>query len=81
MRDELRQVLDEYALLTVSAASLDPHDNLYEKGMTSHASVNVMLALEERFDIEFPDYMLTRAAFATIADIERSVAELLGVNS
>ncbi len=27
--------------------------------MTSHASVNVMLALEDHFDIEFPDRMLT----------------------
>ena len=24
-------------------------------GMTSHAVVNVMLALEEEFDVEFPD--------------------------
>ena len=26
--------------------------------MTSHASVNLMLALENEFDIEFPDRML-----------------------
>jgi len=81
MRDGIRQVLDEHAHLKVSAAELEPYDDLYQKGMTSHASVNVMLALEERFGIEFPDHMLTRSAFATLANIERSVSELTGVAS
>ena len=44
--------------------------------MTSHASVNVMLALEDRFDIEFPDRMLNRSVFESIAAIERALLEL-----
>jgi len=44
--------------------------------MTSHASVNVMLALEDAFDIEFPDAMLTREVFASIAAIAAAIAEL-----
>ena len=44
--------------------------------MTSHASVNVMLALEDHFDVEFPDRMLTRAVFESIASIERALIEL-----
>ena len=35
--------------------------------MTSHASVNVMLALEGEFEIEFPDHMLKRSVFESIA--------------
>ena len=35
--------------------------DLYAAGMTSHASVNVMLALEDAFDIEFPDELLTKS--------------------
>jgi acyl carrier protein len=46
--------------------------------MTSHASVNVMLALEDRFDVEFPDRMLTREVFESIAAIERALDELRG---
>ena len=46
--------------------------------MTSHASVNVMLALEDRFDVEFPDPMLTRDVFESIAAIERALGELRG---
>ena len=46
--------------------------------MTSHASVNVMLALEGEFDIEFPDHLLTRAVFASIGAIQAAVDELAG---
>ena len=44
--------------------------------MTSHASVNVMLALEDHFDIEFPDAMLKPSVFESIAAIEVAINEL-----
>jgi acyl carrier protein len=73
---EIRQVLREHAALAVDVELLKPGDDLFRAGMSSHASVSVMLALEERFEIEFPDAMLTRSAFASIAAIDASVAEL-----
>jgi acyl carrier protein len=48
--------------------------------MTSHAAVNVMLALESEFDVEFPDHMLTRSVFESIATIRGAIA-LLGRES
>ena len=42
--------------------------------MTSHASVNVMLALEGEFDIEFPDHMLKRSVFESIEAIRGAIA-------
>ena len=44
--------------------------------MTSHASVNVMLALEGAFDVEFPDHMLERTVFSSIASIRQALSEL-----
>ena len=44
--------------------------------MTSHASVNVMLALEGEFDVEFPDHMLKRSVFESIAAIRTAIDEL-----
>jgi acyl carrier protein len=44
--------------------------------MTSHASVNVMLALEGEFNIEFPDHMLKRSVFESITAIGIAVGEL-----
>jgi len=76
MSDEIREILKEHGRLSVDAMTLGDDDDLYKAGMTSHASVNVMLALEGKFDIEFPDRMLKRSVFETIASIRDAVAEL-----
>ncbi len=44
--------------------------------MTSHATVNLMLALETEFDVEFPERMLRRHVFESIASIRAAVEEL-----
>ncbi len=62
----------------VPADTLGRDDDLYQAGMSSHASVTVMLALEDHFDLEFPDRMLTREVFASIAAIEAAITELTG---
>ncbi|HET7787721.1 MAG TPA: acyl carrier protein [Myxococcales bacterium] len=76
LNDEIRQVVGDHANLAVSVATLTDEADLYSNGMTSHASVNLMLALEERFDIEFPDRMLRRRAFESIAAIRAAIEEL-----
>jgi acyl carrier protein len=76
MTDGIRVVLKEHGRLSVLAETLAEDENLYLAGMTSHASVNVMLALEGKFDIEFPDRMLTRSVFQSIAAIRIALEEL-----
>ncbi len=76
MNEEIRRVLDEHARMPIDAESLADDADLYEAGMTSHASVNVMLALEDAFDVEFPDHMLKRSVFETIAAIAGALSEL-----
>jgi acyl carrier protein len=75
---EIRQVLSDQARLAVDVNSLGVDDDLFRAGMSSHASVNVMLALEDRFEIEFPDSMLTRGVFESISAIGTAVGELRG---
>ena len=58
--------------------SIDEHADLFDAGMTSHASVNVMLALEEAFDIEFPENMLKKSTFESIAAIRAGVLQVTG---
>ena len=80
MKEErIRKVLETHGRLPVEADGLTDDTNLYSAGMTSHASVNVMLALEEEFDVEFPDEMLTRSAFESINSISGAL-ETLGVD-
>ena len=76
MDDEIRQVIREHGRIPGDVEALHRETDLYASGLTSHASVNVMLALENRFDIEFPDRMLTRSVFASIAAISDALLEL-----
>jgi acyl carrier protein len=76
MNDRIRQAIQDHARLPVDVATLADDQDLYTAGMTSHASVNVMLALEDAFDIEFPDRMLKRSVFESIAAISAALTEL-----
>jgi acyl carrier protein len=73
---KIRSILKEHARLTKDALELGEGDDLYQAGMTSHASVNLMLALEDAFDIEFPDHMLKRSVFESIAAIRAALEQL-----
>ena len=74
--DRIRQVIAEHARLAVDVSDLSETDDLYSRGMTSHASVNVMLGLEEAFDVEFPDRLLRRDTFASIQAINEALADM-----
>lgn len=73
---QVRKVIADHARLPGDAESLPTGASLYEAGMTSHASVSVMLALEDEFDVEFPDRMLTRSVFESIDAIAAALSEL-----
>ena len=72
-------MLREYGRLNRDADEVDACDDLYPCGLTSHASVNVMLALESAFDVEFPDHMLKRSVFGSIESISRAISELTAI--
>lgn len=76
MKERIRTIIKEHARLAVDVATLSDDSDLYQAGMTSHASVNVMLALEGTFDVEFPDRMLRRGVFESIASIRGALDEL-----
>lgn len=79
--DAVRAVLAEHGRLAVDASTLGLDDNLFNAGLTSHASVNVMLALEDAFDTEFPEKYLKRATFESIANLVAALDELLAVGA
>ena len=75
-RDRIRRVVAEHGHLPVDVATLDDDTDLFQAGMTSHASVNLMLGLEAEFDIEFPDAMLKRSVFQSVSAIDAALDEL-----
>ncbi len=74
--NRIRAVLAAHGRLGTDATQLHDTSDLYAAGLTSLASVNVMLALEAEFDVEFPDQMLNRAVFSSIAAIEAAVRKI-----
>lgn len=60
----------------VDVGELGVRDDLFGAGMTSHQTVQVMLALEDEFDVEFPDDQLSKTTFATISSIVSAVDSL-----
>jgi acyl carrier protein len=80
MDDKIRDLLDEHGKLAVPVADLADDADLYQAGLTSHASVNVMLALEDEFDLEFPERMLRKKTFESVSAIREALTELLGAS-
>jgi acyl carrier protein len=73
---QIRDILAEYGRLGLPALRLSDDADLRQAGLTSHASVNVMLALESAFEVEFPDHMLSRNVFGSIATLRAALEEL-----
>ncbi len=72
----IREILAQHGRLSVDIGSLDEKSDLYAVGLTSLATVGIMLALEDRFDIEFPESMLSRKTFKSVSAITEAVLNL-----
>ncbi|MBI2808355.1 MAG: acyl carrier protein [Planctomycetes bacterium] len=72
----IRQILAQHGRLSVNVDTLNDDSDLYVAGLTSLATVGVMLALEDQFNIEFPESMLSRRTFASLDAIAEAVDEL-----
>lgn len=76
MVEKIRETLRQYARLSQDVSSISEDADLYACGLTSHATVNLMLGLEDTFQVEFPERMLRRRTFETIRYIRESIEEL-----
>ena len=73
MKTQIRDVLAAHAGLPVPVDSLADSADLYQAGLRSFSSVQLMLALEDAFDIEFPEDALNRKTFQSIDAIAEVV--------
>ena len=73
----VREILAQHGRLSVDVGTLDEQSDLYACGLTSLATVGIMLALEDRFDIEFPESMLSRKTFKSVSAITEAVVSLM----
>lgn len=80
-QEQIRELIARHGRLIVDPATLDAESDLYEAGLTSLTTVNLMLAIEEHFDIEFKDSMLGRKTFGSLRALAAAVAELTGATA
>ncbi|MDX3928572.1 MAG: acyl carrier protein [Shinella sp.] len=78
MKTKIRELLGKHGGLPVAVDQVKDDADLYTAGMSSFASVQIMLAIEEAFDIEFPDTLLNRKSFQSIDAIACTVEGLVG---
>jgi acyl carrier protein len=74
--DAIRAILAAHSRTSRPIDQIGDNDNLFNAGMTSLASVDVILALEEKFGVEFADHMMHRKTFESIAAIAAAIESL-----
>ncbi|CAG9173749.1 MULTISPECIES: acyl carrier protein [Cupriavidus] len=76
MKAAIRTILSEVARLDVPVESLDDQADLYAAGLSSLATVHVMLAMENTLGIEIPDRLLTRQLFRSISSLAAAAEQI-----
>jgi acyl carrier protein len=67
MNNALREIFAKQGRMAQALEGLGDDADLFAAGLDSLAIVNVMLAVEDHFDVEIPDEYLNRATFSSIA--------------
>ena len=81
LKDRIRNIVKDNVRIGAPFSALDDSTPLYQAGMTSYASVQLMLALENEFSLEFPDVMLSRDVFESIDSIANAIEIILRAES
>jgi acyl carrier protein len=74
--EQIRGLVLQHARLPVPADSITFTSDLYEAGLTSLTTVHLMLALEDAFEVEFPDRLLSRKTFDSVQSIAEAIEEM-----
>ena len=76
LADTIRGLLAAVTKLRVDAADLATTDDLYAAGLSSLATVDLMLSIEDHFEIEFTSDWLNRRTFASVGALAKAVTAL-----
>ena len=73
----VRNILAKHGRVT-ALDDLDDDADLFAAGLDSFGMVNVMMALEETFDVEFTGEALSRRSFSSVSSLSAAVRVLQG---
>ena len=77
MKAKIRALLERLGEFPAHPETLRDDADLHAAGLSSYGTVELMVAIEEAFGVEFPDAMLTRATFGSIDSVAAAVSALL----
>jgi acyl carrier protein len=75
-KETIRAILKTHGNLAIDAVVLADDDDLYEAGLSSFATVQLMLALEDQFEVEIPEKLLNRRSFGSVSAIAGVITSL-----
>ena len=75
-RAQIAALVDAILVRKKAAGGIGADEDLHDRGLTSLDVVNLMLSVEDEFDIEIPQREMTPDNFRSIAAIERLVGRL-----
>lgn len=70
-------ILHSYLRQLGDGNTLTMESNLYELGLDSMAAVNLLLELEEIYEVIFPDALLTESTFETPLALKSAIVSLI----
>ncbi len=76
IKTTIRQIIAQHGRLSIHVNTLKEDSSLYDAGLTSLATVGLMLAIENHFNVEFSDEMLSRRTFQSVESIAEAIVEL-----
>ncbi|AVR12201.1 acyl carrier protein [Burkholderia ubonensis] len=76
VKNEIRTILKHVANLEAAIDSIGDGDDLYDAGLSSLDTIQLMLAIEKHFNVEIPDEMLNRNLFRSVDALADAVASL-----
>ena len=76
MNNAIREIFAKQGRLANAIHGLSDDDDLFAAGLDSLAIVSVMLAVEDRFDVEIPDAFLNRSTFSSVSVLSSVLRQL-----
>lgn len=70
-------ILRNYLRLVGDGDTLTMESNLYDLGLDSMAAVNLLLELEETYQVIFPEALLTESTFETPLALQSAIVSLV----
>lgn len=77
MLEQIRAIMKDIPKLSGIALEIADDADLWNAGMDSITSVQLLLRLEESFDVELPDEALTRETFRSIRALSDALTSQL----